>query len=264
MRIVLGVEYAGNAFLGWQTQAVGTTVQGCLERALGAIAGHPVRLHCAGRTDSGVHATCQVTHFDTDAVRQMSAWVRGVNSELAEPVSVRWATQVSDDFHARYSAQSRRYRYILHNAPVRPAILSGRVGWFHVPLDEAAMAAGATYLLGRHDFSSFRAAGCQARSPVKHLYQAAVQRVGEYLVFDFWGNAFLHHMVRNIVGALVYVGKGAHPPEWIAELLTARNRRSAAPTFPADGLYLCGIEYPPHWPLPDEGRIIAIPRMAFV
>ena len=264
MRIALGVEYAGDAFQGWQSQSHGQTVQDHLEAALSGMAGHPVRLHCAGRTDAGVHATAQVVHFDTQAVRSPHGWVRGTNSRMKAPVAVRWAAEVGEDFHARFCAVSRRYRYILHNAPVRPAILSGRVGWFHVPLDEAAMAAGATYLLGRHDFSSFRAAGCQARSPVKHLYQAAVQRVGEYLVFDFWGNAFLHHMVRNIVGALVYVGKGAHPPEWIAELLTARNRRSAAPTFPADGLYLCGIEYPPHWPLPDEGRIIAIPRMAFV
>lgn len=264
MRIVLGVEYAGTGFLGWQTQPGGRTVQGSLEAALASIAGHPLRLHCAGRTDSGVHATAQVVHFDTAAVRPLSAWVRGVNSCLPADLAVRWSCEVSADFHARYSAVSRRYRYVLYNSPVRPAILTGRVGWFHLPLDEALMAQGLTHLVGRHDFSSFRAAGCQARSPIKHLYEASVRRDGDYLTFDFWGSAFLHHMVRNMVGALIYVGKGAHPPHWIAELLAARNRRDAAPTFPADGLYLCGVEYPPHWPLPDEGRIIALPRMAFV
>lgn len=264
MRVALGVEYAGSGFLGWQMQPGGRTVQGCLEAALLPIAGHPVRLHCAGRTDAGVHATVQIVHFDTSSHRPLSAWVRGVNSALPGDVAVRWARVVGEDFHARYSAVSRRYRYVLHNAPVRPALLGGRVGWFHVPLDAAAMAEAAAHLIGRHDFSSFRAAGCQARSPVKHLYEAAVVRDGDYLLFDFWGNAFLHHMVRNMVGALVYVGKGKYPPHWIAELLAARDRRRGAPTFTADGLYLCGVEYPPHWSLPCEGRIIALPRMAFV
>lgn len=264
MRVVLGVEYAGTGFLGWQTQASGRTVQACLEGALTAIAGHAVRVHCAGRTDAGVHATAQVIHFDTSAKRPLNAWVRGVNSQLPGDIAVKWACEVGADFHARFSAISRRYRYVLYNSPVRPAILSGRAGWFHLPLDESAMAEAAELLLGHHDFSSFRAAGCQARSPVKHLYEAAVRRDGDYLTFDFWGNAFLHHMVRNVVGALVYVGKGAHPPHWVAELLAARNRRDAAPTFPADGLYLCGVEYQSHWPLPGEGRIIALPRMAFV
>lgn len=264
MRVVLGVEYAGNGFLGWQLQAGGRTVQGCLEAALQAIAAHPVRLHCAGRTDAGVHASVQVVHFDTSSQRPLSAWVRGVNSGLPGDIAVRWARVVSEDFHARYSCISRRYRYMLHNVPVRPALLAGRVGWFHQPLDAAAMAEAAGYLVGTHDFSTFRAGGCQARSPVKHLYEAKVVRDGDYLLFDFWGNAFLHHMVRNLVGALVFVGKGAHPPHWIAEVLAARDRRCGAPTFPADGLYFCGVEYAPHWPLPGEGRIIAIPRMAFV
>lgn len=264
MRVVLGVEYAGTGFLGWQTQASGRTVQACLEGALTAIAGHAVRVHCAGRTDAGVHATAQVIHFDTSAKRPLNAWVRGVNSQLPGDIAVKWTCEVGVDFHARFSAISRRYRYVLYNSPVRPAILSGRTGWFHLPLDESAMAEAAGLLVGQHDFSSFRAAGCQARSPVKHLYEATVRRDGDYLTFDFWGNAFLHHMVRNIVGALVYVGKGAHPPQWLAELLSARNRRDAAPTFAADGLYLCGVEYPSHWPLPGEGRIIALPRMAFV
>lgn len=264
MRVVLGVEYAGDAFEGWQSQAHGRTVQDHLERAIGGIAGHPVRLHCAGRTDSGVHATAQVVHFDTEATRATSAWVRGVNTALSLPVVVRWAVEVGDDFHARFCAVSRRYRYLLHNAPVRPALLAGRVGWFHPPLDALQMARAARCLEGWHDFSAFRAAGCQAKSPVKLMHEVRVERAGDYLVFDFWANAFLHHMVRNLVGALVYVGKGRYPPEWLAEVLAARDRSRAALTFPPDGLYLCGVEYGPHWSLPHEGRIIALPRIPFV
>jgi len=264
VRIALGVEYAGDAFEGWQSQAHGRTVQDHLETAIGAIAGHAVRLHCAGRTDSGVHATAQVAHFDTFSDRPLSGWIRGVNSRLRAPVVVRWAREVNDDFHARFCAAARRYRYILHNAPVRPALLAGRVGWFHPPLDEAAMAAAAPLLEGWHDFSAFRAAGCQAKSPVKLMHEARVRQDGDYLIFDFHANAFLHHMVRNLVGALVYIGKGRYPPAWLAEILAARDRAQAAPTFCADGLYLCGVTYPPHWPLPDDGRIIALPRVPVV
>lgn len=264
MRIVLGVEYAGNAFEGFQSQAHGRTVQDHLEAAIGHIAAHPVRLHCAGRTDAGVHATAQVVHFDTESVRPNSGWVRGVNSRLSSPVVVRWATEASDEFHARFCAVSRRYRYILHNSPVRPALLAGRVGWFHPSLDEIAMAEAARCLEGWHDFSAFRAAGCQAKSPVKLMHEVRVQRAGDYIVFDFWANAFLHHMVRNLVGALVYIGKGRHSAAWLAQVLAARDRSLAALTFPADGLYLCGVEYAPHWSLPGEGRIIAVPRIPFV
>lgn len=264
MRIALGVEYAGDAFQGWQSQKHGRTVQDHLEAALGQIAGHSLRLHCAGRTDAGVHATAQVVHFDTSAVRPLYGWVRGVNSQLAAPVVVRWAAEVADDFHARFCAVSRRYRYLLYNAPVRPALLAGRVGWFHPPLDEARMIEAARSLEGWHDFSAFRAAGCQAKSPVKLMHEVRVSRQGDYIMFDFWANAFLHHMVRNLVGALVYVGKGHFPPEWLAQVLAARDRSQAALTFAADGLYLCGVEYSPHWPLPGEGRIIALPRIPFV
>jgi len=262
MRIALGVEYAGDAFEGWQSQPHGRTVQDHLERAIGAVAGHAVRLHCAGRTDTGVHATAQVAHFDTSARRPDTAWVRGVNSHLDDlPVTVRWAVEVGEDFHARYSATARRYRYVLHDHPTRPALLARRVGWFHLPLDEAAMAEAAIHLVGEHDFTAFRAAGCQARTPVRRLYEARVQRDGAYLTFDFHANGFLHHMVRNLVGALVTVGKGAQPPEWIAGLLAARDRSLAAPTFPPHGLYLCGVDYPAGWPLPGEGRIIVLPRL---
>ncbi|THF66858.1 tRNA pseudouridine(38-40) synthase TruA [Pseudothauera nasutitermitis] len=264
MRIALGVEYAGDAFLGWQSQPHGRGVQDALEQALAGICAHPVRVHCAGRTDAGVHASAQVVHFDTASVRPPGAWVRGVNALLPAAVAVRWAVEIDEDFHARYRAVARRYRYLLHNTPVRPALLAGRVGWFHSPLDVERMAAAAALLRGRHDFSAFRAAGCQARTPVRDLYQAEVTRHGEYVVFDFHADGFLHHMIRNLVGALCYVGKGKHPPAWIGELLMQRDRTRAAPTFMPDGLYLCGVDYPARWSLPDEGRIIALPRIPLI
>lgn len=260
-RIALGVEYAGDAFCGWQSQAHGRTVQDVLESALGQIAAQRVRLHCAGRTDTGVHASVQVAHFDTDAHRPASAWVRGVNALLPAAVVVRWAVEVDDTFHARFLATDRRYRYILHNTPTRPALFAGRVGWFHLPLDEARMAAAAECLVGVHDFSAFRAAGCQAKTPVRLMHEAAVSRQGDYLLFDFRANGFLHHMIRNLVGALVYVGKGRYPVPWMRELLESCDRRGAAPTFAPDGLYLCGVSYPSRWPLPDDGRIIALPQL---
>lgn len=257
MRIALGLEYDGAPFAGWQTQPRGNTVQDALERALAEIAGAPVRTMCAGRTDAGVHAAAQVAHFDAPAARPENAWVRGVNSCLPDSIAVRWSREVPDDFHARYSALLRSYRYVLFNHAVRPALLHGKVGWFHLPLDVEAMRAGAALLLGEQDFSAFRAAGCQARSPVKSLHRADVSRQGDTIVFDFRASAFLHHMVRNLVGALVYVGKGAHPPEWIAELIAKRDRSLAAPTFSPSGLYLSGVEYDARWQLPMNGRIIA-------
>ncbi len=259
MRVVLGVEYAGDGFQGWQSQTHGQTVQDVLESAIASITGHKIRLHCAGRTDAGVHATIQVVHFDTDTVRALSSWVRGVNSLLPEGVCVLWARELDDSFHARYSAVGRHYRYLLVDSGVRPAIWARRVGWFHLPLDVELMTDGARRLLGHHDFSAFRASRCQAKSPQKYLYQADVRREGRVIVFDFHANAFLHHMVRNLVGALVYVGKGAMQPEWIETLLSQRDRQMAAPTFPPSGLYLSGIDYPDHYPLPGNGRIIALP-----
>lgn len=250
MRIALGVEYDGSAFNGWQTQPNGRTVQDRLEAALTRIAGAPVSVVAAGRTDTGVHASGQVVHFDTEAVRPLSAWVRGVNTYLPETVAIRWAKAVDDDFHARFSATGRRYRYLLINHPVRPALAHGRVGWFHLPLDLGAMQAAADHLLGEHDFSVFRAAECQARTPVKVLRRARVGRVGDLIHFDFEASAFLHHMVRNMVGSLVYVGKGSYPPAWIAELLAGRDRRLAAPTFSPAGLYLIGVEYDQRWQIP--------------
>ena len=249
MRIALGLEYEGSGFCGWQSQAGGGAVQDALESALSTVADSPIRVVCAGRTDAGVHALAQVVHFDSAAVRPLTAWVRGVNAHLPASVAVRWAQPVGDEFHARFSARGRRYRYLLLNRAERPGLMARRVGWFHRPLDVQAMAAAAGLLLGEHDFSAFRAVECQAKSPVKILRRADVARHGDLLVFDFEASAFLHHMVRNLVGALVYVGKGAHPPAWLGELLAGRDRTRAAPTFEACGLYFAGVDYDPVWQL---------------
>jgi len=250
-RIALGIEYDGAAFHGWQSQPHGNTVQDALEQALAEVAGTRIRLTCAGRTDAGVHALAQVAHFDSPVARPDQAWVRGTNAHLPEAIAVRWAQPVAVEFHARFAARSRSYRYLLNNHAVRPALNHGRVGWYHRLLDAEAMRQAAQRLLGEQDFSAFRAAECQARSPLKTLYQANVVRQGDLLVFDFRASAFLQHMVRNIVGALVYVGKGKHPPEWISELLAGRNRTLAAPTIAPAGLYFAGVEYPPQFRLPS-------------
>ena len=257
VRIALGVEYDGAGFHGWQSQPDGNTVQDTLERALAEVAGAPLRVVCAGRTDAGVHALCQVVHFDTQAARPDSAWVRGTNAHLPDQVAVRWAQPVGAEFHARFSARSRSYRYLLHNHSVRPALNHGRMGWYHHGLNVDEMRRACLHVLGEHDFSAFRAAECQAKSPIKTLSQAAISRSGDMVVFEFRANAFLHHMVRNLVGALVAVGRGKHPPVWLAEVLAGRDRGRAAPTFSPAGLYFAGAEYESRWCLPDEGRIIA-------
>ena len=255
MRIALGVEYEGSSFCGWQTQAAGCAVQDRLETALAQIAGAPVATMCAGRTDAGVHALAQVVHFDCSVERPESAWVRGVNALLPSSLAVTWAKAISDDFHARFSATARHYRYVLLNHAVRPAADHGRVGWFHAPLDLARMQAAAEMALGAHDFSAFRSSECQAKSPVRTLTQLDISRRGPYVLFDFCANGFLHHMVRNIVGTLLYVGKGRHEPQWMAELLQARDRKLAAPTFEAAGLYLAGVDYDLSWDLPQRERV---------
>lgn len=252
MRIALAVEYDGRPFCGWQSQHGGCSVQDALEAALAQIAGHAVRVTAAGRTDAGVHAAIQVVHFDTDAARPASAWVRGANAHLPDAVAILWAQEVAADFHARFSARERSYRYLLLNRAVRPAIGSGRVGWFHLPLQLAPMREAAALLVGEHDFSAFRAAECQARTAVRTVTRLTVERHGDLLVFDVWANAFLHHMVRNLVGSLVYVGKGKHPPHWIRDVLEGRDRNRAAPTFAADGLYLSSVRYAPPHTLPSE------------
>lgn len=251
-RIALGVEYDGSSFLGWQKQAGGRTVQDALEAALQRIAGEPVRVVCAGRTDTGVHATGQVVHFDSPVVRPLSAWVRGVNTFLPASVAVQWAQPIDDAFHARFSACGRQYRYLLINRVQRGGLWHGRAGFYHHALDLNRMQQAAQHLLGEHDFSAFRAADCQAKSPVKTLRRADLRRVGELLVFDFAASAFLHHMVRNLVGSLVYIGQGKQPPEWISELLAAGDRQQAAPTFSAAGLYLVRVDYEPRWNLPYQ------------
>jgi tRNA pseudouridine38-40 synthase len=252
MRIALGVEYDGRGYCGWQTQPSECGVQDVLDAALSGIAAHPVQCQCAGRTDAGVHAFGQVVHFDSEAARPLTAWVRGVNTLLPESVAVLWVREVGDGFHARYSARGRTYHYLLLNRPERPGLHAGRVGWHHRPLDVERMRTAVAPLLGQHDFSAFRAAECQARSPVKELRQAAIERRGELLLFQFAADAFLHHMVRNLVGALVKVGDGSRPVEWMQQLLQGRDREVAAPTFAAGGLYLAGVEYDAQWHLPSR------------
>ena len=254
MRIALGIEYDGSRFLGWQTQAEGGAVQDALEPALAAISGAAVSVTCAGRTDRGVHAREQVVHFDTDAARPDSAWVRGVNALLPESLAVLWSHRVEEDFSARYSARARTYRYVLLNRAVRPALMARYVGWFHAPLNEQSMRAAAAHLVGEHDFSAFRSAECQAKSPVRTLHSLQIERRGERIDFVLRANAFLHHMVRNIVGTLVYVGKGKHAPQWTREILDSRERSRAAPTFQAEGLYLESVEYEGRWNLPQTAK----------
>ncbi len=253
MRIALGIEYDGSFYCGWQSQAGGVaTVQDALQAALSGIADETISVIAAGRTDAGVHGIEQVVHFDTQADRPLQAWVRGVNALLPRSVVVRWAHPVPEEFHARFSAQGRSYQYLLINRWTRPAINAGKVGWYHLPLDLAAMQTAAGHLLGTHDFSAFRAAECQAKSPVKTLRQLDIRREDDMLIFDVGADAFLHHMVRNLVGCLVYVGKGKYPPAWTADVLTSRNRRLAAPTFAPDGLYLRRIQYDAKWGLPQQ------------
>jgi len=251
MRIALGVEYDGRGFCGWQSQAAGCGVQDALERALARVASHAVRVVAAGRTDSGVHASAQVVHFDTDADRPLSAWTRGTNAALPDAVAVHWASRVPDAFHARFAATGRAYTYLLLNRPARPGLAAGRVGWFHRTLDIDRMREAAHLLLGTHDFSAFRAAECQADTPVKTLRRLDIGRQGELIVLHVAADAFLHKMVRNLVGSLVYVGKGKHAPAWMGELLAARDRTRAAPTFAPDGLYLTAVEYDSAWNLPS-------------
>jgi tRNA pseudouridine38-40 synthase len=255
LRIALGVEYDGTAFCGWQTQPGGCAVQDALESALSELSGARIATVCAGRTDAGVHALAQVVHFDTDAVRPSSAWTRGTNALLPSGVAVHWAREVKSDFHARYCATGRRYVYLLLNRPQRPGLLHGRVGWFHHPLDEIAMRTAAHCLIGEHDFSAFRAAECQAKSAVKVMREVSVSRQGDLIRFEFAASAFLQHMVRNLVGSLVYVGAGRQSPQWMAMLLDSRNRNLAAPTFSAAGLYLAAVEYDPAWSLPRRPDI---------
>ena len=258
MKLAIGVSYDGCGLNGWQSQPSGNTVQDHLERSLARIGGEAVRVTGAGRTDAGVHALAQVAHFDTASNRPLQAWVRGTNAFLPPQVAVQWATQVPEDFSARYSAYSRRYVYLLYCHEVRPALLSGKVGWYRAPLELQAMQEAAKRLQGRHDFSAFRSSQCQAKSPTRTITRLHIDAVGPYVRFDVTADGFLHHMVRNLVGCLLYVGNGRQTPAWAGEVLESRDRGRGAPTLGAAGLYLAEVGYAPHWRLPAFPRIMPI------
>lgn len=261
-RIVLGVQYDGNSWRGWQKQPSGDTVQDVLERALKQFTNQPVHTTCAGRTDAGVHGLEQVVHFDTDLTRTPYSWVNGVNAFLPSSVAVQWAKELDCDpvspeaFHSRFSARARTYHYVLHNSKIRSPLWGGRAGWVFRELNLEKMRAGAALLLGEHDFSAFRAAECQAKSPVKHMYSIDIRQQGEMFIFTLKASAFLHHMVRNIVGSLVFVGTGKREPEWMQQLLLSKDRSLAAPTFMPDGLYLARIDYDAFWQLPQQKQLL--------
>ena len=254
MRVALGIEYDGSGFRGWQAQQSGTrTVQTTLEQALAKVADHPVRLVCAGRTDAGVHGVGQVAHFETTAVRSARSWVLGSNAHLPRDVSLTWARETPDDFHARFSALARRYRYLILNRPQRSALWRERATWRHQPLDAERMHTAGQALVGEHDFSSFRAAECQARHPVRVIHELTVRRDSDSVILEVEANAFLHHMVRNIAGVLMTIGAGDQPMEWAREVLERRDRTQSGVTAPADGLYLMAVRYPERFGLPETG-----------
>lgn len=254
MRIALGVEYNGHGFHGWQTQHGLPTVQETLEKALSIVANEPITLFCAGRTDANVHATGQVVHFNTHAKRHIDAWIWGTNSQLPPSVVVNWARAVDYRFHARFTATARRYRYVIYNHPIRPALLSTRATWHYYRLDAERMAAAGSYLIGEQDFSAFRSAQCNSNSPMRNVTEFQVERQGDFIFLDIQANAFLHHMVRNIAGSLMKVGSGARDINWFQEILLAKNRRLAAETASPDGLYLTKVVYPEPYifPVPDS------------
>jgi len=250
VRLAVGIEYAGTRYAGWQRQPHATSVQAEVERALGLIAAHPIEIQCAGRTDAGVHALGQVAHFDTDAVRPLRGWLIGVNGELKPDVALSFVVPVSDDFNARYSARARTYRYLILNRPTRAPLLDERAYWRHGALDVPRMHAALQALVGEHDFSAFQAAECQAKLPVRTMRSITVERTGDLITIEVTANAFLHHMVRNIVGSALKVGLGERPVDWIAEVLASRDRRLAGATAPPGGLYFARVEYPEHYGIP--------------
>ncbi len=252
MRIALGIEYDGTDFLGWQRLSHGASVQASVERALSFVAAEPIEVTCAGRTDAGVHGRCQVVHFDTDVQRDMRGWVLGTSSNLPTSVAVLWAQPVSDDFHARFSARSRRYRYAILNRSIRPALDARYVAWERQPLDAVRMHEAAQALIGEHDFTAFRAVSCQAKHARRQITALQVRREDAQVIIEIEANAFLHHMVRNIVGSLLPVGRGEQPVEWVATLLAGRNREVAGPTAAASGLTFIGPRYERRWGLPAE------------
>ena len=250
MLIACGVEYDGAGYSGWQAQPHAPSVQAVVEKALSKVANHPVQLCCAGRTDAGVHATHQVIHFETTAERREREWLLGGNTNLPDNVTLTWVRDVDDDFHARFSAEARSYRYVILTREVPSALLRRRVTWVHETLDAERMQAGARYLLGEHDFSSYRATACQAKSPVRTVHRLDISRQGDFIYLDIQANAFLHHMVRNIAGVLIAIGRGDRPVDWAAEVLTQRDRTLGGVTAPPDGLYFAEVEYPEAFGIP--------------
>jgi tRNA pseudouridine38-40 synthase len=255
MRLAMGIEYDGSAFRGWQVQGNVRTVQGCLEEAVARVADHPVSVICAGRTDAGVHALEQVVHFDTTARRRERAWVLGTNVNLPRDVRVRWAQSVELGFHARFSATARHYRYLILTRDTGSALLRNRVAWFHYALDKGPMREAAQALVGKHDFTSFRAIGCQAKHPVRCLHYLEIDGDDTLCEIRVGANGFLHHMVRNIVGVLLAIGRGEAPTTWAADVLAARDRTAGGVTAPPEGLYFVRVDYPPQFVLPQTAPI---------
>lgn len=252
-RFAIGIEYVGTAYAGWQTQQSAPSVQAAVESALGSVANERIEVTCAGRTDAGVHARWQVAHFDTEATRSLRGWALGANSDLPRDISVAWCRPVPMHFHARYSAEARTYRYFILNTTMRSALAEKRAALVHKPLDIEPMARAAVALCGEHDFSAFRSSECQAHSPVRRMERLTVERRGNWVIVDATANAFLHHMVRNIAGLLIVVGRGERPPSWARDVLGGRDRRLSAPTAPAEGLYFWAVRYPQAFGLPDPG-----------
>ncbi|MCZ6526199.1 MAG: tRNA pseudouridine(38-40) synthase TruA [Gammaproteobacteria bacterium] len=261
MKIAAGVEYCGLNFFGWQRQSHAPSVQQHVEEALSKVADHPIRVHCAGRTDTGVHALQQVIHFESTAQRQMHSWLFGSNVNMSAGVSLTWVQQAGDDFHARFSATGRTYRYIILNRPARPALGHGLVTWEKRPLDIDLMTAAAVDLVGKHDFTSYRTQSCQAKSPVREIRRLDIFRKGEYIIFEIAADAFLHHMVRNIAGVLMTIGRGDQAPGWAKQVLQARDRKVSGMTASAHGLYLIDVEYPVRFNLPNK-RLTQWPLLA--
>jgi tRNA pseudouridine38-40 synthase len=255
MRIALGIEYDGHEFYGWQAQAGLLTIQGLLEAALSKVADHPIKLFCAGRTDAGVHASGQVVHFDTSAVRHLHAWTLGTNSHLPDTIAVRWAQPVDDDFHARFSALARTYHYIIYNHPVRSAIMNRRTTWYQHQLDSGPMQEAANYLLGEQDFTSFRSAQCESHTPMRNVHSIAISRQQNFIIITLTANAFLHHMVRNITGVLIRIGAGRCKPLEMQEILAAKDRSKAYETASATGLYLANVTYPATYQFPKSENL---------
>lgn len=258
MRIALGIEYDGSAYNGWQSQKHGRGIQVEVERAVSSVANHKVKVVCAGRTDTGVHAAEQVVHFDTDSERSDYSWVAGSNANLPPDISVLWAKSVGDDFHARYSAQRRQYRYVILNRPVRAALYARYATWCYKPLDEASMATAAQALVGEHDFTSYRTVHCQAKNPVRKVYRLDVGRHNEFVYIDIEAHAFLHHMVRNIAGVLMAIGAGEQATSWAKEVLDSRDRSLGGITADAQGLYFMRVDYPDNFQLPQLGHPLSL------